>query len=249
MIQLRVEDIRQDILEDIRDWLEVFNTKSPARYTMKYSKRQEWSLANPLCSNSKDYVQELYTSGYGLKVLAREIGVTYTVIRRLFSEYWGIQINHGVDITYQKTRDFRSKKAKEDPNNPFKDWLNKQKRTRTEYGVQGYFVNKKGIKIWLRSTYEYIYCKWLDANDIDYKYEEVTYTLSNGEKYRPDFFLGDNQIVEVKGNYYSNRRYKVEMLKQENPEIKIVIVDRIDSYTKIGYKKELLEWKQVRLLS
>jgi hypothetical protein len=82
MIQLRVENLRQDIIEDIRDWLIEFNTKSPSRYAQEYSKRKEWVLANPLCSNSKDYIQELYTSGYGLKVLAREIGVTYSVIRK-----------------------------------------------------------------------------------------------------------------------------------------------------------------------
>lgn len=240
-IQLRIENLDAYKIKEIEDWINNLHSFHPHA-------RKKWATSNPLSSNCISYIKELYTSGYGLKVIARELKTTYSRLRNLFQKYWNIPIKKGNDICYNKTREFRAKKAKEDPNNPFRNWICSQKRTKTNHGVQGYYINSTGQKIWLRSTYEFIYCKWLDANNIKYKYEEITFTLLNGETYRPDFLLEDGTIVEVKGKFYTNRRYKVDMLKEQYPDIKIVVVDEIESYTKLGYRKELNIWKEVRLL-
>jgi Phage endonuclease I len=242
MIQLRIPNLDQLIIKQVYDWVGKLTS-------LGWGSRKQWAKDNPISKIARDYVEELYKSGYGMKVIAREIGLTYPVLRSMFKDYWEIVIIQGTDITYKKTKEFRKHKALVDPNNPFRNWLTTQKRTKTNHGVQGYYINRAGNKLWLRSTYEYIYCKWLDENNINYKYEDKSFRLSNGELYRPDFFLDDNIIVEIKGKFYSNRRYKADMLKEEYPNIKIIIVDDISGYTKNTYKKELQEWKCTRLLN
>ena len=95
-------------------------------------------------------------------------------------------------------------------------------------------------------SWEYIYAKWLDLHNIVWDYEGKQFVLSNGESYRPDFTITDSRgdhIVELKG-YFKNRLYKVEMLKKEYPQIKIVVIDSIKDYTS-NYRKELNSWKQL----
>jgi hypothetical protein len=64
-------------------------------------------------------------------------------------------------------------------------------------GYAGYYNN-----VYLRSSYEYAYAKYLDFKGIRWTYEERTYDLGC-KKYKPDFFLyNDNDelqlIVEIK---------------------------------------------------
>lgn len=64
-------------------------------------------------------------------------------------------------------------------------------------GYAGYY---KGV--YLRSSYEYAYAKYLDYKSISWEYGAVTYDLGF-RKYKPDFFIYDAQgnlkkIVEVK---------------------------------------------------
>jgi len=246
---LTIENLDVEKFGKIKEWVDVLYSHSPSRCTMPKSKRQEWAEAHPLSSDLVEYMSMIYSSGYGLKVISRQLGVCYSQLRGLFQDHWRIEINKGNNIVYDKTKQFRSKKAKEDPNNPFRDWTSKQSRVKTNHGVQGYYINKKNQKLWLRSTYEYIYCKWLDEHDIDYRYEEKIFQLTNGEKYKPDFFIGDSTIIEIKGNFYTNRRYKADMLKEKHPELKIVVIDDIAQYTKKGYTQEIKEWKKTRLLN
>lgn len=52
----------------------------------------------------------------------------------------------------------------------------------------------------LKSSYEFIYAIWLEANKIPYKYEPFKLKTSIGRTYTPDFLLLDtNLVVEVKG--------------------------------------------------
>lgn len=55
---------------------------------------------------------------------------------------------------------------------------------------------------YLKSTLEYIYAKYLDHVNIAWNCESKTFELSNGESYKPDFFLIDSQqYVEIKGEF------------------------------------------------
>ena len=107
-------------------------------------------------------------------------------------------------------------------------------------------------KIWIRSSWEYVYIKWLDKNNIKYLYEANNYKLSNGESYRPDITILNpdgsiQKIIEIKG-YYKNRLYKVDMFRLEYPNILIEVVDDILPYSELkNMGKELELWKKLRL--
>lgn len=214
-------------------------------------KRKEFLKTLKLEDTSKQYLKELYESGYGLKILARELDLTYTRFRTLYISYLGFEIRTGFDIVTDKVKEFRSKRVQKE-NNPWYDWCStkKEMHKKCSRGIQGYYQKKDGSEVWLRSSYEYIFAKWLDTNNAEWKIEETQFTLSNGETYRPDFFIYENSqlkmIVEIKG-YFNNRRYKAEMFKNEY-DTPLIIIDKIDDYCE-NYNKEKNKWKLARKLS
>lgn len=73
------------------------------------------------------------------------------------------------------------------------------KARRISTGISGYAGFYKGH--YLRSALEYAYAVLLDHQGISWEYELRTYQLSDGQVYKPDFFLEDGSIVEVKGEF------------------------------------------------
>jgi len=158
-----------------------------------------------------------------------------------------IDIRKGQSVCTDKLREIRSARVKGNKS-PF---YNKQ-IFNSNNGVQGYYLRKYDNKyVWLRSTWEYIYAKWLDSKNIKWDIEKTSYKLSNGNTYRPDFFILNDDgsvktIVEIKG-YYDNRLYKVDLAKEEY-NLDISVVFDITLYTNTSYMKELKEWKLKKLL-
>jgi len=197
------------------------------------------------------YLKSVYDDGYGLKVIAREIGLTYSRIRSLFV-YLEIDIRRGYDISTSKTDEFRSARVKGNKN-PWYDWTNRipEMHASTSKGIQGYFKRKNGQFVWLRSTWEFIYAKWIDDKNINWEFEGEHFHLSSGESYRPDFSIFDDNgqllyIVEVKG-FFKNRMYKIDLMKKDYPNIKMIVIHDISKYCK-NYHEELKIWKQERIL-
>jgi hypothetical protein len=238
--------------ECIKTWYDNVNKKRCAKN--KYStlsERELWIKQNP-CPFS-DKIKTFYNSGYGYKLLAKELNLTYSVIRLLCNKHIGFETRKGYNIVTEKLKEIRSKNAK--MNNPFLDWPRKRPRLleKNAKSIQGYYVKKDGTKVWLRSTYEYIIAKWLDKLNVDWKVEVKTYELKNGENYRPDFFIYNNEklmsIIEVKSRYFNkeNREYKFHMLKEEY-DIDCLLITDITKFTNKTYHQELKEWKKQRSL-
>lgn len=83
-------------------------------------------------------------------------------------------------------------------------------------GKGGYYTSKNNGIIWLRSSYEIAYAKWLDDNDILWLYEHKHYKLSDGSSYFPDFYLVyEDKYVEIKGYMYPKAKHKIEMFIKE----------------------------------
>lgn len=195
---------------------------------------------------SKQYLKEVYDSGYGLKVLAREFNMSYTKMRTLFKKL-KIPLREGQSVVTEPLKKFRSEKL--EGNNPWTDWTSKPQghNKNMSKGIQGYFIDRLNRKVWLRSTWEFIFAKWLDSQDLDWGYEGIQYKLENGESYRPDFSIYENgklvKIIEIKG-YFKNRDHKAKMLSNEYG-IKVDTILDIEKYTEIGYNRERKEWKQL----
>lgn len=187
--------------------------------------------------------------GVGLKLMARELNISYTKIRRLL-EFTNISIRKGLNVVTENLKRVRKENAIKAGG-----WRNRRtKNKNTERGVQGYFFNQSRQKyVWLRSTYEVILAKWLDKNKVDWDVESQQWMIGD-EFYRPDFFIYENnslvKIMEVKG-YYKNRLWKFDELKKlpELQKIEFCLVDKIEPFLDGNtYLGELKWWKQNRLL-
>jgi len=201
-------------------------------------------------SFAKSYISSLYDQGYGLKSIAKKVELTPTRIRTLFS-ILGIEINKGNNIIYDKTREIRSENLKilyKSRSGWFKTF--DRKTNKTSRGIQGHYYNRTKNKfVWLRSTYEYIYAKWLDCHNIEWDVEQQTFQLEN-TTYRPDFFIYEKgtlkKIVEIKG-FWDRGIVKTEELSKKL-DIEIILIKDIEPYITTTYNKEILEWKRLRIL-
>ena len=209
---------------------------------------------------TNEYIKNLYYNmGYGIKKITKEIdcNITNVVLRTYMIDFAGIKLRKNNEVT-DWLKKFRSKKARKEFNNKigfFSEGIQENLKTnKTRRGIQGYYFNVSMNKyVWLRSSWEYIYAKWLDKNNIKWDIEVKNYIIdkNTGESYRPDFFIYENdkitKIVEVKG-YWKNRLYKFEKLKTIiEKNISFVLVDKIKPYSD-NVNKDIRIWKKERKL-
>jgi len=122
------------------------------------------------------------------------------------------------------SKETRKKKsvAKSGKNNPM---FGRPSPKCTWRGKGCYYNSPLQGKIWLRSTYELAYAKYLDKKRILWKYEYKRFKLSNGTTYCPDFYLiKKNKYVEIKGYMRQNALRKIKLFKKEYPDIKFKIL-------------------------
>lgn len=204
-----------------------------------------------------DWLYDTYVvNGQGFKSIIKDynLEVGYTFLRNLvtfleFPKHSNRQAND-----FLKSR--RSKIAKENFKNKtgfFKDGIQESiHHYSTERGIQGYYWNCSLNKyVWLRSSWEFIYAKWLNKQkNVVWDVECKEYLLSDNTHYRPDFFIMDNdkiiQIVEIKG-YWKNRAYKIKMLSDEY-DLPVTMIDDIKPYLEYSLNEEITLWKNLRKL-
>lgn len=103
-------------------------------------------------------------------------------------------------------------------------------------GYKGYYNGHA-----LDSSYEYIYCKILEAQDIEYEVHEHNYQLRD-RQYIPDFFLYKNnelyKIVEIRGH-----RLNIEERIKDVKELKELIKIDVELITELDLRKLCKEYK------
>lgn len=108
---------------------------------------------------------------------------------------------------------------------------------------------------YLRSSYEYIFCKILESKNIKYDVEAITYEIDN-YRYTPDFFIYNEyselvEIVEIRGHRLDiEERIKDTALLQEQlgEAVKVSLVTEIDlkricKEIGLNYEKLKTEWR------
>jgi len=210
----------------------------------------------------KEFIEKnYYTNGMGIKSIIKKynLPITYSILRFYFINFFKIKIRDNKEIT-DFIRKSRREKATYERDNKigfFNQNLqdNLKIRNSTIRGIQGYYFNISLNKyVWLRSSWEYIFAKWLDKNNYKWDVEIKTFEISNNKKYRPDFFIFDNndniiKIIEVKG-YWKDKLYKFVELKNmlNKSNIEFILVDKIKTYSYNGFKQDLNNWKRERIL-
>jgi hypothetical protein len=86
-------------------------------------------------------------------------------------------------------------------------------------------------KIWMRSSWEVAYAKWLDKNGIAWEYELKYFYIGKGrwtgETYTPDFYLKkEAKYVEVKGHLSPANARKMVAFRKRYPKVVVEILGR-----------------------
>jgi len=82
--------------------------------------------------------------------------------------------------------------------------------------------------IWMRSSYEIAYAKYLDNHNIIWTYESKVFDLGNGT-YRPDFYLPKiNTYIEIKGYWRKEAKKKFNLFRKLYPRVKTNILNKKD---------------------
>lgn len=204
----------------------------------------------------KYFENEYFVKEKGIKSIAKENNLTYTEMR-CFLNFLEIPLREGRNVVTDRLKQFRRNKALEEHQKGV-GWFDPDIRRKIEStnkrGVQGYFLNESTKKlVWLRSTYEYIFAKWLNKTKQNWDVE-VTYYKLGDNIYRPDFFIYDEKfdilekIVEIKG-YWDNNSNKALRLNEELSGVDVSIIINIEKFIEHGstYEKELTEWKEKRI--
>ena len=209
---------------------------------LRYISKTKYFKEQKLNYKTKKYLEEFYNDGYGFKLIARALNLTYSRIRFVF-KVLNINTRKGQKIVTENLKRIRSERVK-GTNNPWSDW--ECRKNVNSWGIQGIYKRKDGREIWIRSACEYIIAKLLDDQEIIWEYEYKQYKLSNNETYTPDFtiFYKDkiNYVIEHKGKQLKSG-YKAIMLEKEY-KIPTIIIDNIHDYCDC-YVKELEEWKAI----
>lgn len=196
---------------------------------------------------------EYIEKNQGIKYLIKYkcLNISYSVLRGLIMKF-GFKLHNPNEISehLRNIRSVNAKKQLSERSGFFSPEVQKKTHNKIR-GLQGYYYNSTINKyVWLRSSWEYIYAKWLNARNIKWDVECKTFNLSK-ELYRPDFFIYDDNnnlvsIVEVKG-FWKNRLHKYNELKELHPELNLSLITDISPYTE-NYKKDKNTWKSLRKL-
>lgn len=83
-----------------------------------------------------------------------------------------------------------------------------------------------------KSKWEANTAKFFDANEIDWKYENITYDLSDRTSYCPDFSIYENnefkKHIEVKGYFREENKKKFDEFKRKYSDVKIELWKKED---------------------
>jgi hypothetical protein len=102
------------------------------------------------------------------------------------------------------------------------------------HGKGFWYTRTDYTKVWLRSTWEVAYAKYLDSRNILWEYElgpfPITYTYEGQVKegtYRPDFYLPkEDTYIEIKGWWRDDALPKFEAFREQYSNTRIEVLDR-----------------------
>lgn len=207
-----------------------------------------------------NFLKEKYIDeGYGIKSLIKDfdLPITYSVLRGLllFMKF-DLHTPNVANEFLKNRRSVNARKQSSENTGMYSREIQEslQNRKTNKRGIQGYYWNcSKNKYVWLRNSWEFIYAKWLNTNNINWDIESDSYKLIINDIryfYRPDFFIFNENdelisIVEIKG-YGKDKVFKFEKLKEELLNIDMVLITDVKPYAQQNINKEIQLWKILR---
>lgn len=100
------------------------------------------------------------------------------------------------------------------------------------HGKGAWYICKDGSRVWMRSSWEIKFAKYLDDGNVNWLYEPKTFPIKYNDKegtYTPDFYKIDEDIYyEIKGWWRDDAKLKYEAFCQQYPKIQIVLLQKSD---------------------
>lgn len=248
-------------MENIRAFLkDIYDQKFLVSYSKGTHNDVDKIKSDIRYQETKDWFKNKYNiEEYGIKSLIKdfELPMTYSVLRTTL-RFFDIKLREP-NIKIKRLNELRYNKAINEHilgiGFGSEESIRKvQCKISIARGIQGYYFNKSKNKyVWLRSSSEYTYAKWLDEHNFEWDVEVVMYTLKSGKKYRPDFFIYENneikKIVEIKG-YWVDKVWKFDEIKEQlnGTGIECILIDKDNIRNYTNNKNIIKEWKQIRIL-
>ena len=121
----------------------------------------------------------------------------------------------------------------------------KQSAAISDSWKQGY---REDIGFYVRSSWEANLARALEYEHIQYEYEKyrLPVIMPNNKvcHYTPDFYIGDNIFLEVKGRWRHDNKIKINMFKKQYPQYKLYLIDKYAYNTlQLYYKSLISNWE------
>lgn len=100
-----------------------------------------------------------------------------------------------------------------------------------KHGIGEWYICNDGSKIWMRSSWEIKFAKYLDKYNIEWLYEpklfDITYNNKEGT-YSPDFYIiKEKKFIEIKGWWRDDAFAKYSSFVNQYPNILILLYDKV----------------------
>jgi len=168
----------------------------------------------------KLYIKQKYT----LQKIANFFNCSVCVIQNKFKIYKiNARKNSYYDVWNKGTIGLYSKEYRKKLSDNHADFRGKKSGTfgKIYHGKSGKY---KGI--WMRSSWEIAYAKYLDRQRIKWIYESKTFDLGE-TTYTPDFYLPEQDLyIEIKGYWREDALKKFKIFKKLYKNIKLSILEK-----------------------
>lgn len=106
---------------------------------------------------------------------------------------------------------------------------------------------REDLKLIMNSSWESNMARIFNFKSIPFEYEKQSFILKDNDSkrsYKPDFFLANNLIVEVKGFWDIDSLKKVSLFKEQYPEYDLKIIDQ-DMFSHLAqlYENKISQWE------
>jgi hypothetical protein len=94
----------------------------------------------------------------------------------------------------------------------------------------------------VRSTWEANFARSLKFQGIQFEYEPISFALSNGKTYTPDFKVGE-VFYEIKGYLTDAAKSKLELFRIEYPDVIVQIIGPVEYNELYATYANLTNWE------
>ena len=104
--------------------------------------------------------------------------------------------------------------------------LNSRYGKSSAHGKGDWYIREDNTKVWMRSSYEIAFAKWLDSRNLTWKYEPKRFYLKD-RTYAPDFFIKEWKVwIEIKGWFHERHQETIKQFREYNSNENMLVLTK-----------------------